>query len=477
MNHRLSVTTVICTASKEREALLRRCVDSVLAGTRVPEQVLLVVDQNPRLRAELAESLPAAVTLLETERPGLSEARTVGVRAATSDVVAFIDDDVEVEPNWLEALVRPFESTDQVLGVGGKIVPRWDGDASWLPEELLWLVGCTYRGHRPDPGPVRNPIGANMAFRREQLLAIGGFAPEFGKRGNAFTVCEETELSLRIERAHGPGRIHFAPDALVHHLLSAERLTARAIFLRCLAEGLSKGRLHRLHGGSALSSEQGYARRLLGDALPRLVVGAFRIADFGPLKGAGAILAALVLTGGAFIAGLAAGGPGARRSRGPSAFAVDTSEDGATAARIPRVSWRARLNGRVGVSTPAPREVWEETLASDPNALVSQTPAWIDCMLAFGGYEDASRLYELPGGRRLVLPMVRRRHLPGPLSPEASLPPHWETGGIVAPAGSGPRTSRSSCATSLAGRSSGRPCGRVHWTPRPGPPPYRAPRW
>jgi hypothetical protein len=72
-------------------------------------------------------------------------------------------------------------------------------------------------------------------------------------------------------------------------------------------------------------------------------------------------------------------------------------------------------------------------LASDPNARVSQTPDWLDCICAFGRYDDASRLYELPHGRQLVLPMVRHRDLPGPLASEASLPTGWEPCGIVAP--------------------------------------------
>jgi hypothetical protein len=79
--------------------------------------------------------------------------------------------------------------------------------------------------------------------------------------------------------------------------------------------------------------------------------------------------------------------------------------------------------------------LWESVLAADPNALVSQTPAWTDLMHRFGGYDDASRLYELPTGRQLVVPMVRRRHFPSPLAPEASLPMSWGMGGIVAPGG------------------------------------------
>jgi Acetyltransferase (GNAT) domain len=89
----------------------------------------------------------------------------------------------------------------------------------------------------------------------------------------------------------------------------------------------------------------------------------------------------------------------------------------------------------VRVTTPAPRHAWERVLAADPNALISHTPGWIDLICSDGGYEDASRLYELPGGRQLVLPMVRRWKMLGPLAPEASLPLSWDAGGIVAPGG------------------------------------------
>jgi Acetyltransferase (GNAT) domain len=85
--------------------------------------------------------------------------------------------------------------------------------------------------------------------------------------------------------------------------------------------------------------------------------------------------------------------------------------------------------------SPAPRTDWEAVLAADPNALVSQTPAWTDFLCRFGDYEDASRLYELPGGRAVVLPIVYDRRLPERLRPEGSFPPSWGMGGIVAPGG------------------------------------------
>jgi hypothetical protein len=90
------------------------------------------------------------------------------------------------------------------------------------------------------------------------------------------------------------------------------------------------------------------------------------------------------------------------------------------------------------VTSPAPRRIWEELLATDPQALITQTPAWLDALCAAGGYADASRLYELPGGRQLVLPLARRRGLPSALALTTSLPHGWGMGGLVAAGGAQP---------------------------------------
>ncbi len=81
------------------------------------------------------------------------------------------------------------------------------------------------------------------------------------------------------------------------------------------------------------------------------------------------------------------------------------------------------------VMAPVSRPSWREVLASAPGALPEQSPEWIDAMVASGRYDDASRLYELRDGRRLVLPLVRRRGwLGGWLG---SFPAGWGIGGPV----------------------------------------------
>lgn len=303
MRRSLTAAVVVCTASVEREALLRACVRSLNAGTRTPDELLIVVDGNPALEASVAAWLPQGGRLLRTERRGNSEARNVGLRAASADVVAFVDDDATVEHDWLTALMKPFEQSSQVLGCGGAVLPRWEADRRWLPDELLWVVGCTYRGHREDAGPLRNPIGCNMAFRRHELLALGGFATDFGKRGNALVICDDTELGLRLTQAHGPGRIQYVPSARVHHFVPASRIGLKVLTLRCTSEGLSKGRLQQLYPGAALSAERGYVGGLLADAIPRLLLDGLVRRDARSLQGAAAILVSLFVTGAAFAVG------------------------------------------------------------------------------------------------------------------------------------------------------------------------------
>ncbi len=92
----------------------------------------------------------------------------------------------------------------------------------------------------------------------------------------------------------------------------------------------------------------------------------------------------------------------------------------------------ARARNLARVTSPAPRDAWRELLKADPNALVSQSPEWADAMCELGGYSDASRLYEFPGGRSAVLPMARLTGLYGLFGVESSFPEAWGFGGLVA---------------------------------------------
>lgn len=86
------------------------------------------------------------------------------------------------------------------------------------------------------------------------------------------------------------------------------------------------------------------------------------------------------------------------------------------------------------VTSPVPRDAWAEVLSADPEATVMQSPSWFDAMLEVSKGIDASRLYVLPDGRRLVLPLLRRRPLPG-VALDYGYPSQMGAGGLVATGG------------------------------------------
>jgi hypothetical protein len=89
---------------------------------------------------------------------------------------------------------------------------------------------------------------------------------------------------------------------------------------------------------------------------------------------------------------------------------------------------------KVRVIAPAPRTVWAEVMAADPDAIVTQSSDWLDCLCRTGGYVDGSRLYEFPHGRRLVLPLAARIWA-GARIAEESWPYGWGYGGVLAAGG------------------------------------------
>jgi cellulose synthase/poly-beta-1,6-N-acetylglucosamine synthase-like glycosyltransferase len=177
---RPAVSVVIPCHTMQRYEQLLRAVASVRDGS-VPAQVLVVVDNNDQMFAQLVEDLGSAVEVLTNTGRGASHARNTALAFATGEIVAFIDDDAYAEPDWLEQLLAVFAHGSHVQGVGGRIVPNYGPRSRALPDEFLWVVGCTYRGHPTTQQAITRPIGCNMAFRRSAINGVGAAS------GNRFT--------------------------------------------------------------------------------------------------------------------------------------------------------------------------------------------------------------------------------------------------------------------------------------------------
>ncbi len=102
------------------------------------------------------------------------------------------------------------------------------------------------------------------------------------------------------------------------------------------------------------------------------------------------------------------------------------------------------------VVSPAPREVWRHLLCADPGALPTQTPEWTDWLCRTRGWTDASRLYEVPGGRRLLLPLVARVQAGLPVTAE-SMPYGFGYGGPLVEGGKVTEAEAATVLSDLAG--------------------------
>jgi GT2 family glycosyltransferase len=300
-------SVVVTTWSDARERLLHRNLAALAAQTTAPHETIVVVDHNAGLRARVAEAWPSVEVIASGPVRGAAGARNAGTLRATGDAIAFLDDDACPSPTWLERLAEAYAHED-VAGVGGTLRPGWPGERPWwFPDEFDWVVGCTYRGLPVRRAPVRNLIGANMSFRRELLLGVGGERDGFGRVGLAPVACEETELCIRVRASRPRLELLFEPGAEAVHHVTPERTRLRYFVHRCYAEGRGKARLRRLVGaGEGLSAERTYVARTLPRGLARAVRTAVATGDPRPLGRAAMIVAGLAAAGAGYAAERAA---------------------------------------------------------------------------------------------------------------------------------------------------------------------------
>jgi cellulose synthase/poly-beta-1,6-N-acetylglucosamine synthase-like glycosyltransferase len=223
------VTVVIPTAS--RAVKLERCLES-LCDLRYPSFDVIVVDNHPHVPGseDVVRAFNDRLTVryIPEPRPGSSVARNRGLVEASSEIVAFADDDAVVDANWLGWLVEPF-TDPEVVGVGGMILPLELHNETQKVLEHYYGGGVARDFARRvyDLGPNRASdrflypywgamfgSGPSMAFRRGALLDVGALDPALGA-GSPARAGEDIEAFTAVI-LHG-GRVVHQPRAICWH--------------------------------------------------------------------------------------------------------------------------------------------------------------------------------------------------------------------------------------------------------------------
>jgi GT2 family glycosyltransferase len=225
---RLSV--VVCTYN--RYDALPNAIASLLAqrlNTFTME--ILVVDNSPDQIAagEFAkryDGLPVRYIL--EAKPGLSNARNVGISASRGELVGFIDDDAIASPDWASEIVRAFDNFgDRAGSVGGRVMPRWVTERPhWLPDRLLsYLSIVDWGGELRELPRYQWLAGCNLAYRRAVLDSVGGFSLAVGRIGPGEVLLSGEDSDMAAKIAAGGWTTVYAPSASVEHAIDPARLT------------------------------------------------------------------------------------------------------------------------------------------------------------------------------------------------------------------------------------------------------------
>lgn len=193
---------------------------SALAGLHYdPFEIVVVADLAAA--AYVQEShFSGLVKLIAFETPNISAARNAGIKAASGEIIAFVDDDAAAEPMWLDHLVGPFEN-EAVAAAGGYVRGRNGISYQWTAREVdragrafrLDHEGTAAFVPHASEGRAIKTEGTNMAVRRSVLEALGGFDEAY------HFYLDETDLNLRLTQAGW--KTALVPRAEVHHAYRA----------------------------------------------------------------------------------------------------------------------------------------------------------------------------------------------------------------------------------------------------------------
>jgi GT2 family glycosyltransferase len=193
---------------------------SSLARQTLPAAEVIVVDNGSTdgTTAHVRERWPeVSLVVLEGNR-GFAAAVNAGVAASSSEYVALLNNDMELDPEWLATLVAALDGDPRAGSAASKLRMLREPELLDGAGDLVTWYGATWRrGHgEPDrgqydePGVVASPCAGAALYRRRALEEVGGFDERF------FAYLEDADWGLRAQLAGW--RCLWVPSAVAYHL-------------------------------------------------------------------------------------------------------------------------------------------------------------------------------------------------------------------------------------------------------------------
>ena len=210
-----------------REEILRNSVADILKQD-YPNFEILVVDQTPKHQPEITNYLEELakqnkIKWFHLEWASLPGARNYAIRRSLGEIILFIDDDVQLTPNFLIAHAKNYRANHKIGAVAGRVFDRMKlGESGgnlqidYLPPQAMDPGIAWYNidlVHTVKPQQVLSARGCNMSFRRDIFTKHG---LSFDERFCGSAVREESDFCLRLRQTGY--KIWYDPEAYLVHL-------------------------------------------------------------------------------------------------------------------------------------------------------------------------------------------------------------------------------------------------------------------
>lgn len=230
----LKTSIIIPTYNRPEE--LQNCIASILKQAKIPDELIIVDDGNLAeypFRQEL-EAKGIKCLYLKKETPGLTASRNEGIKSAAGDIIFFFDDDVVLDPCYIEEILKAYQNdrTDEIGGVSGTVTNRTvigiKDILLWVSEVLFVINGfnegkvlpsgfCVDYGTTPFRIRKRSMVdflpGCAMSFRRKVFKEFS-----FDNiRYLGYGLGEDKDFSFRVSRKY---KLIIYPEAKLLHLAS-----------------------------------------------------------------------------------------------------------------------------------------------------------------------------------------------------------------------------------------------------------------
>ena len=184
------------------EAYISECLDCILLHAEGRIHEVIVVDNASTDRtSELAQSR-AGVRIIHEPKRGVTFARQCGLQHVTGELLAYVDADCRISPNWIEIVEKSFGPDSDLVSLSGPY-RYYDGPkiSRWFLDAIGWSVlPVGFRLFR------YMLVGGNFIVRKRALLEAGGFSENIDFFG------EDTDLGRRL---HARGKTQFRTDFFV----------------------------------------------------------------------------------------------------------------------------------------------------------------------------------------------------------------------------------------------------------------------